>query len=107
MTPHCHAPSCIKMELWNADTGALICRQVPVYGSTPAATPQNPYDELGYAAIPPCLYGDKEDGLLPPPFLRYDQNLTAVKWNNNTYGHYGEMAMWQMRGAQAFAPGVY
>ena len=36
--------------------------------------------------------------------MRYDQNLTSIKWNNNTYGHYGEMAMWQMRGYQAYEP---
>jgi hypothetical protein len=23
---HCHAPACISGELWNADTGELICR---------------------------------------------------------------------------------
>ena len=27
---HCHAPSCISLELWNADTGHLICRNEPV-----------------------------------------------------------------------------
>ena len=31
---HCHAPSCISMELYNADTGDLICRQTPVYGKS-------------------------------------------------------------------------
>merc|ERR1712059_29803 len=34
---HCHAPSCLKMELWNADTGALICKQVPYVGKTVAS----------------------------------------------------------------------
>lgn len=28
LSHHCHAPSCLKAELWNADTGELICRQV-------------------------------------------------------------------------------
>mgnify|MGYP006091273867 FL=1 len=100
---HCHAPSCIKAELWNADTGALICRQVPHYGASKAATPGNPYDEIGYAAIPPCLFSDTPgDGLEPTPFLAYNQNLTAIKWNNNTYDHFGEMAMWQMRGYASY-----
>ena len=101
---HCHAPSCISCELWNADTGKLICRQVPVYGKSPAATRENPFDEKGYVAIPPCLYGEEEDGLMPPPYMAYNQNLTSIKRNNNTYGHYGEMAMWQMRGFQSYEP---
>ena len=25
MTPHCHAPSCIREELWDADTNTLLC----------------------------------------------------------------------------------
>ena len=25
---HCHAPTCLKIELWNNDTGKLLCRQV-------------------------------------------------------------------------------
>ncbi len=49
---HCHAPSCISMELYNADTDQLLCRHDPVYGKTHAI-----FDELGYLAIPPCLYG--------------------------------------------------
>ena len=101
---HCHAPSCLKMELWNADTGALLCRQTPHYGESQAATPENPYDEKGYIAIPPCLFGDESEGLYPPHYLSYDTNLTFIKWNNNTYYHYGEMDMWQMRGAQAWDP---
>ena len=31
---HCHAPSCISMELFNADTGKLLCRHDPVYGES-------------------------------------------------------------------------
>ena len=58
-------------------------------------------DELGYLAIPPCLWGTEEEGLLAPVYLPYDANLTSIKRNNNTYTHYGEMAMWQMRGILA------
>lgn len=101
---HCHAPSCLSCELWNADTGKLICRQVPTYGKSLAATKDNKYDEIGYIAVPPCVYGEEDDGLFPPPYLKYDQNLTSIKKNNNTYGHYGEMAMWQMRGFQSYEP---
>ena len=31
---HCHAPSCVSMELFNADTGKLLCRHDPVYGES-------------------------------------------------------------------------
>jgi hypothetical protein len=103
---HCHAPSCIKCELWNADTNELICAQRPHYGTNKTATADSPYNEIGYAAIPPCLYSDDpSEGLPKPHFLRYDQNLTSIKWNNNTYDHYGEMAMWQMRGYQSYLVG--
>eukprot|EP00051_Salpingoeca_urceolata_P006258 m.83056 g.83056 ORF g.83056 m.83056 type:complete len:545 (+) comp14750_c0_seq2:647-2281(+) len=98
MSCHCHAPACLSCELYNADTGDLICRQTPVYGKSPAATKENPYDEQGYVAIPPCLYGSEDEGLAPPVYLRFDSNITSIKKNNNTYGHYGEMAMWQGRG---------
>jgi len=90
---HCHAPSCISMELYNADTGMLLCAHKPVYGQT-----HEVFDELGYIAIPPCLFGPEEEALVPPTFLPFNGNLTSIKRNNNTYTHYGEMAMWQMRG---------
>ena len=57
---HCHAPACISIELYNADTGELICRQTPVIGKTlrPTNTTGNgAYDEAGYIAIPPLLVG--------------------------------------------------
>ena len=31
---HCHAPTCISMELFNADTGMRLCRHDPVYGES-------------------------------------------------------------------------
>ena len=31
---HCHAPSCISMELFNADTGKRLCHHAPVYGTS-------------------------------------------------------------------------
>ena len=31
---HCHAPSCLSIELFNEDTGKLICKQMPVYGKS-------------------------------------------------------------------------
>jgi len=93
---HCHAPSCISMELYHADTGRLLCSHYPVFGKT-----HEVMDELGYLAIPPCLWGQEEEGLLSPIYLPYDANLLSIKRNNNTYTHYGEMASWQMRGVLA------
>jgi len=98
---HCHAPSCISMELYNADTGMLLCSHYPVYGKT-----HDIFDELGYLAIPPCLYGPESEGLAPPTFIPFNGNLTSIKRNNNTYLHYGEMASWQMRGVLVDLPEI-
>lgn len=93
---HCHAPACLSEELYDAETGQLICRNVPLYG-TGGLTPLN---ETGYAlGIPPCFWGPPP--LLPPPRLRQNQTLYSMKRVNSTYGHTGEMAQWQMRGAWA------
>ena len=35
---------------------------------------------------------------MPPTFLSFETNLLSIKRNNNTNAHYGDMAMWQMRG---------
>jgi hypothetical protein len=59
---------------------------------------ENKYDERGYIALPPCLWGDDE-GLNPSILLPPNTPLVAIKHNRNTHmGHYGEMASWQMRG---------
>lgn len=158
---HCHAPACMSIELWNADTGELICRNVPIYGNRcgrlagiPARTrspgrcrslcspsaPGRPvpfnnsvltptlralpppivlcssplfvvshivngasteaHNEESYlVGIPPCLWGSNTEGLLPPPRLHLDANLTSIKRANSTNGHWGVMALWQMRAA--------
>ena len=41
----------------------------------------------------------KEEGLHPPPILSLDSNLTTIKRANSTNGHWGVMALWQMRAA--------
>lgn len=91
--PHCHAPTCISMELYNADTGDLICRVVPRYGK---GNITKKYDEKDYITIDPCVWGYNK-GLLEPLTLLWDTNLISIKKNNNTYAHYGEMASWQNR----------
>jgi hypothetical protein len=91
--PHCHAPTCLSMELYNADTGRLLCHMEPVRGQS-----VDLYNEHGFLAIPPCLWGDIAEGLLEPELLSLDTTLLSIKRNNNTLGHTGEMASWQMRG---------
>ncbi|XP_071127367.1 uncharacterized protein [Mytilus edulis] len=96
---HCHAPSCLAMELYRNDTGhemELLCRQVPVSGK--GNVKENKYDEAGYIALPPCLWGD-DTGLERSVLLPSNTPIVAIKHNINTkMGHYGEMAYWQMRG---------
>ena len=96
---HCHAPTCLSMELFNADTGALICRQAPAYGGTGVAElVGTPFDEPGYIATPPCVFGEPRLGLEAPFAMPMDTNLSAVARTNNTYAHHGEMALWQFYG---------
>jgi hypothetical protein len=85
---HCHAPSCIRQQLFNADTGDLLCQVEAKYGSS-----SDVFDERGYVALPPCLFG-YQDGLYKPVTLKPDTNLTAIKVFNNTYRHVGQMAQW-------------
>ena len=93
------APTCLSMELFNEDTGESICRNVPTYGTLRAnATGERRFEEEGYLALPPCVWGSTEQGLPEPPLLRWDANLTAIKRCNSTYGHTGEMARWQGHG---------
>jgi len=98
---HCHAPSCISMELFYKDleTGSwnILCSLVPKYG---AGSPADRFDEKGFVALPPCLWSeDRAEGLEKPVWLPNGTELKSVKKNRNTHrGHYGEMASWQMRG---------
>lgn len=92
--PHCHAPTCISMELYNMDTGDLLCHVDGLFGSGNSSIK---YDEPGYIKLNPCLWG-YDEGLIEPIFMSWDTKLQSIKKNNNTYAHYGEMASWQMRG---------
>lgn len=92
---HCHAPSCLSMELYRNDTGELLCQNIPKIG---LARQGDKWDEAGYIALPPCLWGN-DTGLEPSVLLPPGTPLLAIKRNHNTNGgHYGEMASWQMRG---------
>eukprot|EP00944_MAST-04C_sp_MAST-4C-sp1_P011412 g11412.t1 len=92
---HCHAPTCLQFDLFDNETGALICREVPIYGGRSNGLLEKKFDEEGYIAIPPCIFGDKDDGLLPPSIVS-NKTLHAVKYANSTYGHHGEMAWLQV-----------
>ena len=99
---HCHAPACIGIWLYRNDPGhemELLCHQAPIYGNgTGVNSKAGIYDEAGYLALPPCLWGD-EPGLHPSLLLPKNTPLVSIKKNVNTHmGHYGEMASWQMRG---------
>ena len=93
MTPHCHAPSCIREELWNADTGELICQVSVEYGDEKNGDTHSVFNEANYVAIPPCIWGH-QPGLQKPVRLTPDMNLTAIKYINNTFRHFGQMAQW-------------
>jgi hypothetical protein len=84
------------MELYNADTGQLLCHVDTLKGSGSA----DAYDEKGFIAIPPCLWSINAsfDGLPTPPFLPLNATLLSIKRANSTWSHTGEMASWQMRG---------
>merc|ERR1712176_435868 len=51
--PHCHAPACKRMEIWNRDTGELLCGVNAEYGSGQAAIDEESY----VVGIPPCIWG--------------------------------------------------
>lgn len=89
---HCHAPTCIKVEMWNNDTGKLLCRENTVVGGKGTLPGPSKFDEEGYIAVPPCLWGSAKDGLEAPPLMS-NMTIKVVAVTNNTYGHHGEMAL--------------
>jgi len=93
MTPHCHAPSCIREELWNADTGEILCNVTAMYSSLEYGPLSQTFNELNYVAIPPCIFGH-QPGLQTPFSLSPDTKIHAIKYFNNTYRHLGQMAQW-------------
>lgn len=100
--PHCHAPTCLSMELYNDDTGELLCRVEPLRGegrNRKNDASKEAYDEAGFLAIPPCMWSHRKgEGLMKPIFLSRNTTLLSIKRANSTYLHTGEMASWQMRG---------
>uniref|UniRef100_A0A6T9GTI5 Uncharacterized protein n=1 Tax=Haptolina ericina TaxID=156174 RepID=A0A6T9GTI5_9EUKA len=93
---HCHAPSCLSMEWWDTDTNELLCRNAPTFGNGTAAV----HDEKGFVVgIPPCLWGSEAEGLRAPLRIHLASNFSSIKRVNSTWGHWGVMALWQMRGS--------
>ena len=93
MTPHCHAPSCLRQELWNADTQQIICNMTAMYGNEQYGPTTQVFNEADYVTILPCIYG-YQPGLQTPLSLNPETNITAIKYFNNTYRHLGQMAQW-------------
>ena len=93
MTPHCHAPSCLREELWNADTGEVLCNVTALYGHPSHGSTNAVFNEADYVALPPCIFGH-QPGLQRPWTLSADTRIVAHKYFNNTYRHFGQMAQW-------------
>ena len=87
---HCHAPTCLAMELWNNATGELLCRQMPIYGGTGDTTVGGKFDEPGYIFTPPCLWGAEPTLERMPLVSGVELMVKAI--TNSTYRHDGEMA---------------
>lgn len=97
---HCHAPTCLRMEIYNNRTGELICREDPYHGQGADVVGQSAdkvdrFDEKGYIAQRICLWGNSTYGLEAPPLVS-GVPLFVRAVTNNTYGHHGEMALPQM-----------
>jgi hypothetical protein len=93
MTPHCHAPNCIREEIWNADTGEILCNSTARYGHEDYGSIGSVFNEANYIAISPCIFG-YQAGLQKPFTLSSGTNITAIKYFNNTFRHLGQMAQW-------------
>ena len=87
----------VRLRLPDADRNELLCRNEPTIGAG-----QGVHDEKGFVVgIAPSVWGAAAAGLRPPPRVRLDGNYTSIKRVNSTHGHWGVMALWQMRGAYA------
>jgi hypothetical protein len=97
----------LSLELINADTGESICTNTPIYD-----------EKTGLIeAIPPCVWGDREEEeeeeeggvkahtqthtrMPRPPLLTAETRLLSIaRYNSSGGGHLGVMASWQMRAA--------
>lgn len=89
------APTCLRLDFYNNDTGKLLCRVEPVYGGTGGyvADGNGTFDEAGYVANPPCMFGvNSSYGLAEPPLMN-GVTIRVEHTTNSTYGHHGEMGL--------------
>eukprot|EP00929_Paragymnodinium_shiwhaense_P025556 TRINITY_DN15429_c0_g1_i1.p1 TRINITY_DN15429_c0_g1~~TRINITY_DN15429_c0_g1_i1.p1 ORF type:complete len:781 (+),score=127.63 TRINITY_DN15429_c0_g1_i1:66-2408(+) len=93
MSPHMHAPSGMREEIWNADTGEIMCNVTAQYGHERHGGLGDVFNEANYIAISPCIFGH-QPGLQKPFSFTPATNITAIKYFNNTYRHLGQMAQW-------------
>ena len=58
------------------------------------------HDEMGYLlGSRPCIYGWTKDGFVPPPVVRATDKLMSLKMSNNTHARFGDMGLWEIKGA--------
>jgi len=86
---HCHAPTCMSMEVYacekgtlltncNATTGKLLCKQEPVYGGTGNSKLNGSrFDEPGYIAIPGMFSLSLPP---PPPLVNNNNNISLTQY---------------------------
>jgi len=95
MHGHCHAPTCLRLDVFDNRTNELICSVKPVYGGRGGyvADRGRTFDEPGYIANPPCMFEVNSTHGLPPPLLMNGLTIRVEHVTNSTYGHHGEMAL--------------
>merc|ERR1711907_79807 len=83
----------LSLDLYDDETGELICHSVPKYG-----TGEEAGDEKGY------LVGMSSCTFDPPLRMTKDAVVRTVARYNNTVPHHGVMALWLMEVADPVAP---
>eukprot|EP01051_Picozoa_sp_SAG22_P009427 SAG22_NODE_787_length_7239_cov_4.418487_6_plen_722_part_00 len=97
MLGHCHIGS-YGMQMWNmsAEGGPkVLCQTWNDYGRTDEI-----HNEMGYLlGSRPCIFGDPADGFTAPPIVRPTDKLMSLKMSNSTHARYGDMGLWEIKGA--------
>jgi len=75
----------LSLDLYNDETGELICHSDPTYG-----TGEEPGNEKDYlVGMSDCVFD-------PPLYMKRSQLLRTVSRYNSTINHRGVMALWLM-----------
>merc|ERR1711920_1134668 len=73
----------LSLDLYNDETGELICHSAPTYGEGLEAG-----NEKGYlVGMSDCVFD-------PPLYMKRSEVLRTVSRYNNTVNHHGVMALW-------------